>query len=80
MEGGGGGGGGRGGMGGREVVMCFYVVENASFGLFASQIDTMAEEGDDKKGLFHKLKALKRRTAQVIAHKIGGAENTIDET
>ncbi len=40
----------------------------------------MAEEGDDKKGLFHKLKALKRRTAQVIAHKIGGAENTIDET
>jgi hypothetical protein len=42
--------------------------------------ETMAEEGgDDKKGLFHKLKALKRRTAQVIAHKIGGAENTIDE-
>ena len=38
----------------------------------------MAEE--EKKGLFHKLKALKRRTAQVIASKVGNAENTVDET
>ncbi len=41
----------------------------------------MAEEGEqpEKKGLFHKFKALKRRTAQVIASKLSNAEVTVDE-
>jgi hypothetical protein len=39
----------------------------------------MAEE-EKHKGLFHKLKALKRRTAQVIASKVGNADTTVDET
>jgi hypothetical protein len=37
------------------------------------------EEQHEKKGLFHKFKALKRRTAQVIASKLSNAENTVDE-
>jgi hypothetical protein len=41
----------------------------------------MAEESEEKekKGLFHKFKAFKRRSVLIIASKIGGAENTVDE-
>jgi hypothetical protein len=49
--------------------------------VYSSTLQLMAEEGEqpEKKGLFHKFKALKRRTAQVIASKLSNAEVTVDE-